>query len=146
MRDINNVIIFLLLIGLIYVLYKYKYITIDKFTPTLNLRGYSSGKTDMKTITSAKQKQKQRHRTNANRHVNDNKRITVDNVSQISLESLENEDGNANYNNSYKQDSILGSLISNNTNASNKHAHNDLGSLLDANTHISEKTDDSFFF
>lgn len=146
MRDINNVIIFLLLIGLIYALYKYKYISIDTFIPTLNLTNRFDGGTNTNTNTKTKTitHMKQKNRAVQNKH--NNRQVTIDNVSQISIESLENEDGNVNYNNSYKQDSILGSLISNNTDASNKQAHNELGSLLDANTNMSEKTDDSFFF
>lgn len=75
MSDMNRLLIFLLLIGLLYALYKYQNIIFNNlcnFIPKDN-----------------KKPKKPKH-------------ITADNISQLSIGSIENE--------KYKQESVLGSL------------------------------------
>jgi len=118
MNDINRLVIFLLLSGLLYALYKYQHLVFGKSDKPLQIE----------------------HKKKSIKK--DPKYITADNISQVSVQSLENEKG------VYKQDSILGSLgDSDNT------VMSDVGSLFDdvskASTQksdMSQNSNDSLFF
>ena len=89
MNDMNRLLIFLLLAGLLYALYKYQ-----------NLPGASSylGEEKPKKIAYKSSK------NDKNKSKND---VNIDNISQLSIGSLENENANPDI---YKQDSLLGSI------------------------------------
>lgn len=84
MNEINRILIFLLLIGLLYALYKYQNIVFES-----------------NPITNFPNLWKNDNNIHNDKPKNPNK-ITIDNISQISLSSLENYDGLV-----YKPDSLL---------------------------------------
>lgn len=104
----NRLLIFLLLAGLLYALYKYQYII------------FGSNNTKPEKLV-----QKQSNQNNKliyERKKQNIEKVSADNISQLTIGSLEDEDGNPEK--AYKQDSILGSLdsmslFSNMTNNSN---------------------------
>jgi hypothetical protein len=108
MNDMNRLLIFLLLAGLLYALYKYQYII------------FGSNNTKPEKLV-----QKQSNQNNKliyERKKQNIEKVSADNISQLTIGSLEDEDGNPEK--AYKQDSILGSLdsmslFSNMTNNSN---------------------------
>ena len=89
MDDINRLLIFLLLIGLLYALYRYQHL-IFGFNSINNINIQDNPSNGNNTL---------------------NGQVSVDNISQLSMESLDGEDGNPEL--IYKQDSILGSLDTN---------------------------------
>lgn len=101
MNDMNRLLIVLLLGGLLYALYRYQYLVFG--TPQLssqeqlNNQKQIQGKSKVpsRQIISEKSKDK-------------NNKVSIDNISQLSMGSLEDETGN----NVYKPDSLLGSLAS----------------------------------
>jgi hypothetical protein len=115
MTDINRLVIFLLLAGLLYALYKYQHLIFAAFPQSQIV-------------------QKQPHKIKPKKcH-----RITVENISQASIKSLEDEKEE----NIYKQDSILGSLGTD----SNETAMSELNSLFDDVSNGSNNSKDSLFF
>ena len=103
MNDMNRLLIFLLLAGLLYALYKYQHIIFGnelKNTIIKNLPGASSylGEEKPKKIAYKSSK------NDKNKSKND---VNIDNISQLSIGSLENENANPDI---YKQDSLLGSI------------------------------------
>lgn len=101
MNDTNRILIFLLLVGLLYALYKYQHIifgnTVYSFDSTPQIKHIEPPK-----ITHAPpEKEKQKKQPY--------KHVSTDNISQLSIASLENDDGE-NEHELYKNDSILGSL------------------------------------
>jgi len=105
MNDINRLLIFLLLIGLLYVIYKYQHLIFNKdrlnsFENLISIDGSGSEKNN----------QNQNPNPNPNL-IQDQKRVSIDNISQLSINSLEDEDGEREP--IYKPDSILGSLDDN---------------------------------
>lgn len=122
MNDINRLVIFLLLAGLLFALYKYQHLIFGEKNKPQQLEYKKKSTKDTP------------------------KMITADNISQASIQSLENEKGNP-----YKQDSILGSL----GNSSDNITHmSDVGSLFDgasrdtqsAMTQSSNNSNGSLFF
>lgn len=116
----NRFLIFFLLAGILYALYRYQHLIF--------------GNNDYNEEEIPKQnkyiKQAEKNNLKKLQYENKPKRITIDNISQLSLGSLEDEDGNPQM---YKKDSIFDSL--------------------DSNTLMSEKSNesqlsknDSFFF
>ena len=112
MDDINRLLIFLLLIGVLYALYRYQHLIFGK----TNILGSTS--------------------TEPIINISNEQRVTSDNISQISMGSLDEEDGNPVA--IYKQDSILGSLDTNSLFQSDDGSNRSLGSLGSNNS--------SFFF
>ncbi|ARF09529.1 cyclophilin type peptidyl-prolyl cis-trans isomerase [Indivirus ILV1] len=101
MEDINRLLILLLLIGLLYVIYKYQHLifTKERFNDIQNLI-YSKQENNIESI-----------QTENKVINNDEQKISIDNISQLSINSLEDEDGERQP--VYKPDSILGSLDNN---------------------------------
>lgn len=97
MNDMNRVLIFLLLIGLLYALYKYQHII---FGDTI----YSFDQKPQQT------EHPEHPRIKHTETFRETKQITADNISQVSIASLENDDGDNNDHELYKNDSLLGSL------------------------------------
>lgn len=93
MNDINRLLIFLLLIGLLYALYRYQHLIFGKELIGTSIQDNPTNNKPERTI-------------------NKEGYVSVDNISQVSLGSLDDEDGR---NNElvYKPDSILGSLDTN---------------------------------
>ena len=89
MEDINRLLIFLLLIGLLYALYRYQHLIFGQENKNINIQDDPANSRIGINSGSANQ-------------------VSVDNISQISMGSLDDEDGNPAL--VYKQDSILGSL------------------------------------
>jgi hypothetical protein len=87
MNDMNRLLIFLLLAGLLYALYKYQHIIFGNNILHSNI-------TPTKIPINEPQQIKY-------------KQISADNISQLSLDSLENENGESGI---YKPESFLGSL------------------------------------
>jgi len=96
MNDMNRLLIVLLLVGLLYALYRYQYLIFG--SPQSMFPDPSS---------TQKQIQEKSTHTKPIKKEKYNK-VSVDNISQLSMGSLENETGN----NVYKPDSLLGSLAS----------------------------------
>lgn len=117
MTDINRILIFILLAGFLYILYKYQYLIFGN-EETKNIVHNNTGTTNQPKYIKYNDNGKKK------------RDITIDNISQLSLGSLDDEDGNQHM---YKQDSLLGSLETGSflSNGSNE-------SLLSKN--------DSFFF
>ncbi len=157
MNDINRLVIFLLLIALIYALYKYQYLILEKLPEQFKIvEKQKQIQTQIQTQKQTqKQIQKQKQIQNKNIKKNKYKQVTIDNISQVSIGSLENENENNRF---YKQDSILGSLASesgnymNNSENSENSGHSDINSLFEINSNDTNKTTntqqtkDSFFF
>ena len=101
MNDMNRILIFLLLAGLLYALYRYQHKIFGNFE--------EEQQSIQKTTKYIKQNKIQT-KTKKLPYENKTKKVSIDNISQLSLGSLEDENGNAQV---YKQDSILGSLDSN---------------------------------
>lgn len=145
MNDINRLVIFLLLIALIYALYKYQNLIMDNLPE--QFKTVENSKENRQLI--LKQQKKNSYKKNKNvkgSKENKYKQVTVDNISQISVGSLENEPAN---NKLYKQDSVLGSLASESGQLTNNSEQNNLNSLFDVSsnsTNNSQNTKDSFFF
>jgi hypothetical protein len=87
MDDINRLLIFLLLIGLLYALYRYQHIIFGQQNKNINIL-------DNQTISNVEEPY-----------------VSIDNISQLSMGSLDDENGNPDF--VYKPDSILGSLDTN---------------------------------
>jgi len=117
MADMNRILIFILLAGVLYILYKYQHLIFG------NEEAKNIGHQNTEPINQPKY-------IKYNNNDQKKRNITIDNISQLSLGSLDDEDGNQHM---YKQDSLLGSLETNSflSNGSNE-------SLLSKN--------DSFFF
>lgn len=97
MNDMNRVLIFLLLIGLLYALYKYQHIIFGNTIYSFDNRQQSI-KQEPPRIKQQEQPE-------------EFKQVTSDNISQVSIASLENDDGGVeNDHELYKNDSLLGSL------------------------------------
>lgn len=96
MDDINRLLIFLLLIGVLYALYRYQDLIFGDSSKKINIQDNPVGNKPIR---------------NNNSTDNTNNRVTTDNISQLSMGSLDDEDGNPAI--IYKQDSILGSLDTN---------------------------------
>lgn len=94
MNDMNRALIFLLLIGLLYALYKYQHIIFGDTIYSFN----------------SPVKQQVLPKIKHTEQPNELQRITADNISQVSMASLENDDGDENEHEIYKNDSLLGSL------------------------------------
>ena len=119
MNDMNRLLIFLLLSGLLFALYKYQHLIfgqnklLDDDNKTIKLNETPSAKL-INHISNKNNKLK--YEPNNNKKYN----VDIDNVSQLSLGSLDDENGSPHI---YKQDSILGSdsesLLTMNTNGSN---------------------------
>lgn len=114
MNDTNRFLIFFLLIGLLYALYRYQDI----------LFGENKQIKDNKRIENYE---------NVKQIKYDNKKVSIDNISQLSRGSLDDEDGNNSQ--LYRQDSVIGS-VNGNTNS--------LGIPSDDSGTIG--SNDSFFF
>ncbi|ARF11439.1 hypothetical protein Klosneuvirus_1_296 [Klosneuvirus KNV1] len=97
MNDMNRVLIFLLLIGLLYALYKYQHIIFGN-----TIYSFESKSQPIKHQEPPRIKHYEQPR--------ESKPITADNISQVSIASLENDDGGDNDHELYKNDSLLGSL------------------------------------
>lgn len=106
MEDINRLLIFLLLIGLLYVLYKYQHLifTKERFNSIQNLI-YSNQQNNDNNNQSQTQPVSQ---NKIIKHEEKEPQISIDNISQLSINSLEDEDGERQP--VYKPDSVLGSL------------------------------------
>lgn len=98
MNDTNRVLIFLLLVGLLYALYKYQHII---FGNTI----YSFDSKPQHHI-----KHQEPPKIKYSEKPKETKHVTSDNISQVSIASLENEDGEQPDHELYKNDSLLGSL------------------------------------
>ena len=121
MNDTNRLLIFLLLIGLLYALYKYQHLIFGKnqnLEQNIKELQYNQSQQPYQSQ-ELHQSQQNKCRFSGNKKSNSDQKlikkpkntdVNIDNVSQLSLNSLENEDGKP-Y--AYKQDSILGSLDSN---------------------------------
>lgn len=109
MNDMNRLLIFLLLAGLLFALYKYQHIIFSeelKNTIMKNIPGGSSYVSEKpKKITYRSSNREGGNRKSKNE-------VTLDNISQLSIGSLENENANTGNAVMYKQDSLLGSLCS----------------------------------
>lgn len=145
MNDINRLVIFLLLIALIYALYKYQNLIMENLPKQFKTMESAKENKQLKL----KQQKKNIHKQNKNikgSKENKYKQVTIDNISQISVGSLENEPVN---NKLYKQDSVLGSLASESGQLTNNSEQGNLNSLFDVSsngTNNSQNTKDSFFF
>lgn len=107
MNDMNRLLIFLLLIGLLYAIYRYQHVIF----PTKET--FETVKSD----TSQPIK-----KIKGNREKTTKEKVTIDNISQMSIGSLESK------NNLYKQDSVLGSIDSGSLNLS-EHSEQTNGSM-----------------
>ena len=115
MNDINRLVIFLLLSGLLFALYKYQHLIFGVQSKPAQIEyKKKSTKNNPKQL----------------------KYVTADNISQISVQSLENEKGKI-----YKQDSILGSL--GDSSPDNVTHMTDVGSLFDDCSRDSDNTQKS---
>lgn len=138
MNDMNRLLIFLLLSGLLYALYKYQHLIFGQFTdPSITDGNYQRSKKQQVVANKQLKYNKQSDSTR------DGEQITVDNISQISMKSLENEKGSPHK--VYKQDSILGSLgcDSETNNSNNSNMSDDVNSLFDDMSKDSRNTQDS---
>ena len=115
MDDINRLLIFLLLIGLLYALYRYQHLIFGQ-TKDINIFDNPTNKPDINESQASQ--------------------VSIDNISQLSMGSLDDEDGNPDL--VYKPDSILGSLDTNSL------FQSDEGSLLSNGSLASNNS--SFFF
>ena len=157
MNDINRLVIFLLLIALIYALYKYQNLIMDNLPEQFKTMDNSKENRQLTLNKYKKNTYKQNknikgskgskeNKENKESKENKYKQVTIDNISQISVGSLENEPVN---NKLYKQDSVLGSLASESGQLTNNSEQANLNSLFDVSsngTNNSQNTKDSFFF
>lgn len=145
MNDMNRLLIFLLLVGLLYALYKYQHLI---FGQIKCLSGESKYEKLPKNIDNKNNKDN-KNKLKYNNLPKNKDNVGIDNISQLSLGSLEDENGNPQI---YKQDSILGSIdskslfsnsngsiISNESNMSNSN-----GSVMSNGSKASNNS--SFFF
>ena len=133
MNDMNRLLIFLLLTGLLFALYKYQHLIFGQNQNKIQ------NPIQPKQIKSSED---MNNKLKYNPSNNKKKDINIDNISQMSLGSLDDENGSPNV---YKQDSILGStddgsLLSNSSNGTN----NTNNSLNSNNSRASKNS--SFFF
>lgn len=108
----NRLLVFFLLAGLLYALYRYQYVLFGtKILPLHNdqkqINNIKHTDKDVKKITYREQNNKNVPNRKNNIKGRE-KEVSIDNISQLSLGSLDNEDGNQ----AYKLDSILGSIDS----------------------------------
>ena len=94
----NRILIFLLLIGLLYALYKYQHIIFGETIYSFDSKSQQEKQIEPPLI---------KHYEQPKEH---KKHINADNISQVSIASLENDDGGENDHELYKNDSLLGSL------------------------------------
>ena len=140
MNDMNRLLIFFLLAGLLYALYKYQHIIFGnelKNTIIKNIPGASSYLGVEEKSKKISYKPLSRSNGYKNRNKND---VNIDNISQLSIGSLENEDGNPEI---YKPDSLLGSIGSLGSLGTSLGDGTDGGSDLD---NMSKMTNDSSLF
>jgi len=98
MNDMNRILIFLLLVGLLYALYKYQHII---FGDTI----YSFDSHPEQQV-----KHQELPRIKHSEQSKEPIQVNADNISQVSIASLENDDGDNDNHELYKNDSLLGSL------------------------------------
>jgi len=115
MNDINRLLIFLLLIGLLYVIYKYQHLIFNKdrlnsFENLISIDGSGPEKNNLNQNQNPIQ-EKDKNKEEDQHQSSKQKKVSIDNISQLSINSLEDEDGEREP--IYKPDSILGSLDDN---------------------------------
>ena len=142
MDDMNRLLIFLLLIGLLYALYKYQHLIFGQINKPCS--EHKSIKSSEHTKLIKRIDNKKIKYNNANNNVN------IDNISQLSMGgSLDDEDGSPQV---YKQDSILGSLdsikslLSNNSNNSHNSNNSDNSDNSNNSNNSNGSKNSSFFF
>lgn len=134
MNDMNRLLIFLLLAGLLFALYKYQHLIFGQSKVTEN----PVVNKDKKSIRHTNNQQLSYEEKPTNK-------VTLDNISQISLGSLDDEDGSPPK--IYKQDSILGSIDSNTIgSAGSLFEDNSRGSRDSGGSMASNGSNESFFF
>lgn len=129
MNDINRLVIFLLLITLIYALYKYQNLILEKLPENFKVSKSKKVKDSKESKDPKKIQYKKKKDDNKYKY----KRVTLDNISQISLNSLNAE--NISDINNNRQDSMLGSLIS-----GNDVVNSDLNSLFEMSSNESNES------
>ncbi|QKF94152.1 cyclophilin-type peptidyl-prolyl cis-trans isomerase [Fadolivirus algeromassiliense] len=108
MNDINRLLVFLLLAGLLYALYRYQHVLFGP-VPNNHKQLTNTKNNDIKKIQYKRQDIRKPISKNNNHKSTKEKEVSIDNISQLSMGSLENEDGNMK---AYKLDSLLGSIDS----------------------------------
>lgn len=145
MNDTNRLLLFLLLAGLLYALYRYQHIIFGQSKDIIQQTSQQLDKVPHKVANKEAHKEQKKiidTQTKTKEQINSKlkKPVSIDNISQASLGSLDNEDGNQRI---YKVDSILGSLKSNTNTINDTNDSNDNNS---AASNITGETKDSFFF
>lgn len=124
MEDINRLLILLLLIGLLFVIYKYQHLifTKERFNTIGNLiysNPNQNNQNNQQIIQDTPRNNKEYEKPN---------KVSIDNISQLSINSLEDEDGEREP--VYKPDSVLGSLDDNSLFMSDDGSMRSNGSLV----------------
>lgn len=126
MEDINRLLILLLLIGLLFVIYKYQHLifTKERFNTIGNLiysnpNQNQNNQNNQQIIQDTPRNNKEYEKPN---------KVSIDNISQLSINSLEDEDGEREP--VYKPDSVLGSLDDNSLFMSDDGSMRSNGSLV----------------
>ncbi|MCJ7636062.1 MAG: hypothetical protein MUO21_01080 [Nitrososphaeraceae archaeon] len=131
MEDINRFLILLLLIGLLFVIYKYQHLifTKERFNSIGNLI-YSNPNNQIQNNIPSNQNNQQiiQDTQRNNKQYQEPNKVSIDNISQLSINSLEDEDGEREP--VYKPDSVLGSLDDNSLFMSDDGSMRSNGSLV----------------